>query len=718
VWETRLNLTRHIDVFTLKRAARAAIVMPANFAFADLVIGNSDTTLFAAFGSFAILVMADFGGPRRVRLVAYLSLAVAGAVLITLGTLCSQTPWLAVAAIAVVGFAVLFSRLISGYFASAGFAPLLLFIIPVSFPGPPSAIPDRLLGWGLAAVVGIGAAMLLWPARPFDKLRAGAARACRALADLVDPTLRRDASEVAARAEAASSVVAELRREFVATPYRPTAPTGPTEALAFLVDALEWLRPVATAAASDPESGKDPCREENYEINTAAAAVLRAGAANLDGRTEELPLGQLEQATEAVEGALARRLGGFVPARDALALSEATQSSFRTRELSLFVREIGLNARRAAGQRAKVRLRETARATRALLLAHASPSSASFRNSLRGAAGLTLAVLVIQVASVQHGFWVALAALLVLRSNALGTGATIASALAGTIAGIVVGGILIYAVGTEEAVLWALLPPAVLLAAYAPQAISFSAGQAGFTVVVLIIFNIIVPTGWELGLVRVEDVAIGSAISLAVGLLLWPRGLESLVRQSVGAAYARAADYAASAARRIAGAGGPESAAAAVRSAREAARAAAARLDDAVRQYRAESGAQGAHLDKVAALVAGATRVRLIAYSLATLAPARSEPPLDRCGQVLTLEADSVRRWYQAFADALIDGRAAAPPRLEGDEAGGSLTRCVSESIVAGGASPSSALGLVWAAEHFDSLRRLGAELGRPAVDL
>ena len=50
-------------LFALKRAARAAIVMPAVFAFADKVIEQPDTTVFAAFGSVAVLVLTDFGGP-------------------------------------------------------------------------------------------------------------------------------------------------------------------------------------------------------------------------------------------------------------------------------------------------------------------------------------------------------------------------------------------------------------------------------------------------------------------------------------------------------------------------------------------------------------------------------------------------------------------------------------------------------------------------------
>jgi hypothetical protein len=155
------SLTTHIDPFSLKAAARAAIVMPAVFGFADGVIGDPNTTLFSAFGSFAFLVLADFGGPWRTRLVAYLSLAAAGAILITVGTLCSETPWLAVAAMGVFGFVILFSGAISGYFAAGGFAALLLFILPVAIPSSASAIPERLEGWALAAAVGICAVMLI-----------------------------------------------------------------------------------------------------------------------------------------------------------------------------------------------------------------------------------------------------------------------------------------------------------------------------------------------------------------------------------------------------------------------------------------------------------------------------------------------------------------------------------------------------------------------------
>src|SRR5207237_7788831 len=182
-------------------------------------------------------------------------------------------------------------------------------------------------------------------------------------------------------------------------------------------------------------------------------------------------------------------------------------------------------------------------ATERLAAEHAALGSIWFRNSVRGAVGLAVAVYIAQRTGLQHGFWVVLGTLSVLRSNALGTGRSVVTALAGTSVGIVVGALLVIGIGTHEAVLWIVVPFAILLAAYAPRAISFAAGQAGFTVVLFILFNIIQPVGWRVGVIRVEDVAIGFAISLGVGLLFWPRGAGALLRADLAAAYARGADY-------------------------------------------------------------------------------------------------------------------------------------------------------------------------------
>ncbi len=162
-------------------------------------------------------------------------------------------------------------------------------------------------------------------------------------------------------------------------------------------------------------------------------------------------------------------------------------------------------------------------------------------NSVRGAAGLALAVLVANETGVQHSFWVVLGALSVLRSNALNTGQNVVRGLLGTVAGFVIGGGLLQLVGTDQTALWVLLPLAILLAGFAPAAISFAAGQAGFTLTLVFLYNIIQPAGWRVGLLRVEDIALGCGVSLVVGLLFWPRGAGAALRRALADAYSDSA---------------------------------------------------------------------------------------------------------------------------------------------------------------------------------
>ena len=173
-------------LFVLKSAVRAAIVVPLAFAIPMLAIADKQAALFAAFGSMALLVFVDFGGSRRSRLHAYLGLLAGGAVLIAVGTLCSQSTLLATVAMALVAFAILFAGVLDDYVAAARTAALLTFVLPVMLPAGAAAILPRLAGWGIAAALSIAAALLLWPARPRGALLVRAAALARLLARLVE----------------------------------------------------------------------------------------------------------------------------------------------------------------------------------------------------------------------------------------------------------------------------------------------------------------------------------------------------------------------------------------------------------------------------------------------------------------------------------------------------------------------------------------------------
>ncbi len=708
------------DLAALKSAARAAIVIPAVFALADKVIEQPQTSILAAFGSFAVLVFVKFGGPPRNRFLAYAGLACVGAAFITLGTLCSRNPWLAAGAMAAVGFGTLFSGAISGYFAAAATGAILMFVLPVTIPAPNSAIPDRLEGWGLASGAGICAVMLLWPPRWSADLQREATRALRAVADFVE--VERD--RLAERARLAREAVDGLGRRFLGTQHRPTGPTGPTAALASLPDELDWLLSFLVP------SGESPALElactEDAEAMTATAAVLRASAERLEGRDERPDFARLDAARDAVARALARRLPDLPAGTRDDALLEALEPPFRIRAVTYSARQVGGYALLATGadapelgdqdlvQQQPTPARAALEATEQLAAEHASVRSVWFQNSVRGAAGLAVAVFIAQRTGLQHSFWVVLGTLSVLRSNALGTGWSILSALAGTAVGLVVGAVLVIGIGTHEAVLWGVLPVAILLAAYAPRAISFAAGQAGFTVVLFVLFNIIQPVGWSVGVIRVEDVAIGFAISLGVGLLFWPRGASALLRDDLAAAYARGVDYVVAAARQLIEGGDAGAAARAGR----AADAAVHQLDDAFRQYLAERSATEVNVAGVGALVGGASRVRRAAQSLTSLGRMRDgDLRLERCGENLDREIHALQAWYVTLGYALVNDRPVPPPHIRDAEGRSRLLACVRDGARSRDKETvHAALVLLWASQHLDNLWRLEAHLGERAL--
>ena len=698
--------------------------MPAVFAFADKVIGNPQTATFAAFGSFAMLVLVDFTGPMRSRFIAYLALAGVGAVNIVVGTLCSQNDWLAAGAMAVVGFAILFSGAINGYFAAAATSALLTFILPVTIPAPFTEVPARLGGWGLAAAAGIVAHFVLWPARPRAGLRRDAAEAAAALAELLDADLADDPDRVESRAHAAGQAVAGLRRSYLMAPHRPTGPIGPMAALASLVDELDWLK--SFLAPAPGFSSVVLRRAEDAEALAATAGVLRASAATLTGSEERPDFRRLDAARDAVAEELARRISASPASSDDELLGSALEPTFRIRAASYSARQVAgysllasgrpapeLDEMDVAGGDVTVRpARAAVEATERLATEHAGGGSIWLRNSLRGAAGLAVAVFIAQRGGLQHSFWVVLGTISVLRSNALGTGWSVLTALVGTAVGILIGAGLVIAIGTHEAVLWVVLPFAVLLAAYAPRAISFAAGQAGFTVVLFILFNIIQPSGWRVGVVRLEDVAIGFAISLGVGLLFWPRGAAALLRENLAAAYGRSADYVVATTREII----DESDSGSSAELAQTADAALHRLDDAFRQYLSERSATSVRLEEVAGLVAGAARVRRAGQSLSMLGRMTDDTRLTRCGANLDGEIYAVRSWYVTLGDSFVHSTSIPPPHIRDAQGRAQLLECVRAAVSSGdGANARSALVLLWANQHLDALWRLESHLGKLA---
>lgn len=712
------RLSDRIDPAAAKVALRAAIFMPASFALAFLLL-DQRATPFAAFGGFIILAMVTFAGRPWPRLIAWLTLVLTGCVFIVIGTWLSTAVTIAgVIAVGLVSFAIFFLGIVNPYIAAARNGAVLLLALPLMIEAPDSAIVDRLSGWLLAAALCIPATYLFWRLPWAGELRRQASRVCAALAPLVrDPgseTLRLKAKEQ----------VWTLRRRFMATPHRPTGATGISAAIASLVEELGWLHGLIFI----PGAGIDADGSRAERLRNAIADLLEACGGALRGERVPLPVEPVDSAlldlVEHSNSELAR-----TGADGTEAAARRLEYEFRLRKLTYATLdttrmvEIVTEREPAPGilGRAwgwfRTGSRRQARATGRIISEHTDLSSSWLQNSIRGAIGIALAVLAADLFSVQNAFWVVLGTLSVLRNNALGTRGSIGRALAGTLVGLLVGSLVIVLIGDSQLALWVALPLSVLFSAYAPRAISLAAGQAGFAVLVMVLYNLIEPIGWQVGIVRIQDVAIGCGVSLIVGLLFWPRGAANLIRRSLAESLRAGSALVRLRAFGVLGGGSGD-----VDQARDRALAASDRLDAVLRQYLDE--AVGEHIDPEAlmALAAAGLRLRRASDGMG-LIPDQSWYVEPGPGSSPRLEQtiEEVSRWYAALGDTIEQGKPPPAPIAVDTQ----LPRKMIARLPAGPeqpGDPSESLGAglarIWVFENFTYLSELSVRFNLRSREL
>ncbi|SCE10450.1 hypothetical protein GA0115240_138566, partial [Streptomyces sp. DvalAA-14] len=226
--------------------------------------------------------------------------------------------------------------------------------------------------------------------------------------------------------------------------------------------------------------------------------------------------------------------------------------------------------------------------------------------------------------------------------------------------------------------------------------------------------------GWKLSLIRVEDIGLGCAVSLVVGLFFWPRGASAAMGKALAEAYEESSAYLKAAVTFAAGrcsasAAGPSTPVAEAGQAAAAAR----RLDDAFRSYLAERGAKPVPLAEMTTLVTGVVGLRLAADAvLALWERAGAERRADRTaarGELLA-GAEGVSQWFAALAASLEGDRPAPEPLPHDDAAERRLAETVRQDLeTRGGENTAAAVRVIWTGDHLDAARRLQPALAAAA---
>lgn len=541
-----------------RRAARVTLAAAAGFYPAAYLLDQPLTALYALFTPIAFGVLSPVPGSGRGRAVTVSRALPAAAALAVLGTALAVGTWPAVAGMLLVGFGLTFGAVCGP--RPAGTAPgLLLFYILACFPPfAPQTLPQRLAGIAVGGLLLVLCELTVFPDPPEPSYR-GRIAAVLDLAARSAGALTRSAGPDPEAAERLRSAGRELRLSRLPAGARPTGAGLGDRALAQagaaarrLVDQLAVLARMAPAAADTAS--------QNLLRGVAAACGETAGA--LRGRRPAA-------GPELIEEMIAE----FLASRDQVPDGRTSRSPevLRRQSTVLTIAVSAVTVRTAValalgGRRPLHGLpREqfwyagmpAVRLFALRLSGNLTPRSVVFQNALRTALGLGLARLVAGSLDLAHGFWVLLAVLTLGRTTAGATWSAVRAAVAGTLAGALVAGLLLVEAGGATEVYACLLVPVMLLAFTVGPLEGPAWAQGLFTLVVSVAFAQIAPVTWRLAETRVVDVLTGSAVGLLCGVLAWPFGARAETRRSVGDLLRAAAPLVPATADAATGSGGP-----------------------------------------------------------------------------------------------------------------------------------------------------------------
>jgi uncharacterized membrane protein YccC len=528
-------------------------VLPVAYWVVEKGLDRPSGALEAAFAIFALLLFADFSGPMRHRFVAYLVTTLAGLVMLVIGSLAAYWGWASVLVGALGAFALTYAGVLRGYVAAAGLALLMPLVIALTATPAVSEIPNELVGWAIGSALAIAAAMLLWPRYARSNLRLRVAAALAAAGALIPAlwaeSMETDSDNSSAAVKAFEAAAADVDAAYDGYLLRPGAATSRDRSLMLVVDGVARLK---TFLAWVAEATERRASSIDRSLLATCEQVLEACARAMRSGSEPPMPSELNAAREQHTTSTEACAGEALARGESDAVAATLHASFKVRIIALQTQLTATDVRGAVGAPPDrdatatyggAPLRPHRPGLGDALRAQLHVDSPWLRNSVRTGLAIGLGILVADLVDLEHGFWVVLGIVSVLRLDAHSTQKVVARAFAGTVIGFALGIGAVALIEGSDAATWALLPTLAFLAAWAPGARSVVTSQASFTLFVIALYELYDPTHFLTAQSRLLTVGVGLAVSLLVSALLWPRGVTASIGNTVIAALRAASDY-------------------------------------------------------------------------------------------------------------------------------------------------------------------------------
>ena len=504
---------------------------------------------WAALGGFeAILV--DNGGPYRSRLTTILTVLLGGAIACVAGSLATGALWIAVLVTASFCFAVTFARVLTKELASTSVVILVLYF--AGYGGTAHTLAGA--SWNALAYVfgGLWATVLslfLWPLDPFRPARLAVAE-CYALLAEFTAGVRLTASDSSER-QVERQRMHELQRHMRVsleaartaigtTGARITARTIRARSLTVLLETadilfagtIRWTELYESAADAESQASIAGTMRWLERAERVIGDVLQQRPA--DGGSSFAPEG-----SHSMEHLRKREaeLRALHPAPGSLMAHLADDE----RDALLNV-EVAFEAVRALWSGVEPRLTPTASVstTRRSLLANQdaiaksgsgwraiadaaranwTPRSMMMRHALRMLVVGAVDVLLMRMAHVSHGVWLAMTSIIVLQPSGTGTVRRGVQRVVGTIAGGILAAIFAAAVHSQEGLIVVITITSIFtLATYAID----YAWYSFFLTPTFVLLALPHLRDWHFAGVRMGTTLLGAVVAVLAMRLLWP----------------------------------------------------------------------------------------------------------------------------------------------------------------------------------------------------
>jgi len=528
----------------IAKGLRAAIATVIPIALVEYTGWSS--LAWTALGGFETSI-ADVGGLYRTKATSMGLVAVGGAISMFLGTLAGGTPFWGVLLAFLWTFGCGLASIYGNAISTASTLVASLFLIALGIHGDFASALQRAGMFLLGAILAMFLSLILWPLRPYDPVRKAVGECYQRISELMIASFLL-ASKTAVSEDGWSLPLSQKRiqvREALATARSAISQTRATrqgasplgQRLLALTEIADQLF-ISTAALSEVlESHRSGQPWEQIRVliqntieqlsqicHTLAVAIsshrskVSVNLWDLDRAHDQLKeeVKNLRQATSnrQVDYSVLLIIGYTVGI-----MARLGQYIHAAADITAGCGESLQRQRHSQSTEASSEWKQSPPVLD-VLRDNLTLDSAVFRHALRLAVTAAVGVAVYSIFGLREGYWVTLTVVVILKPY---SGATFQRGLQRVI-GTVVGGILaaILAAIIHSPLLIAFLLFPLTVATLALQQINYGLFVFFLTPQVILMDNILHPGHWLLAIDRIENTAIGGALALIGGYLLWP----------------------------------------------------------------------------------------------------------------------------------------------------------------------------------------------------